>query len=104
MNGPLAFMASWNFSKIACRAATPMVVAACLARAATVGSSARRPLVERAVLVLLPAALAADVAGDVRRAARRIGEHSELIAALNEVLPTLVDRDTPLVLDVAVAP
>jgi benzoylformate decarboxylase len=36
--------------------------------------------------------------------ARRIGEHSELIAALNEVLPTLVDRDTPLVLDVAVAP
>ena len=36
--------------------------------------------------------------------ARRITTHDELIEALDEVVPTLVDRSEPLVLDVAVAP
>ena len=36
--------------------------------------------------------------------ARRITAHDELISALDEVVPTLADRDEPLVLDVLVAP
>jgi benzoylformate decarboxylase len=36
--------------------------------------------------------------------ARRIGTHDELLSALDEVVPTLGDRDEPLVLDVAIAP
>lgn len=36
--------------------------------------------------------------------ARRINEHGELLAALDEVVPALAGRDEPLLLDVAVAP
>jgi benzoylformate decarboxylase len=36
--------------------------------------------------------------------ARRIETHDELVAALDEVLPTLASRQTPLVLDVVIAP
>ena len=42
MNGPFLFMASWNFSKMAWRAAMPVVEAACLARAATAVALPRR--------------------------------------------------------------
>ena len=34
--------------------------------------------------------------------ARRIAGHDELLAALDEVLPTLAARETPLLLEVAV--
>ena len=34
--------------------------------------------------------------------ARRITSHSELLAVLDEVVPTLADRTEPLLLDVAV--
>ena len=37
-------------------------------------------------------------------AAQRIEAHDELLAALDEVLPTLARREEPLLLDVAVAP
>jgi benzoylformate decarboxylase len=36
--------------------------------------------------------------------ARRIRTHDELLAALDEVLPTLATREEPLLLDVAIAP
>jgi benzoylformate decarboxylase len=36
--------------------------------------------------------------------ARRIETHDELVAALDEVVPTLVSRDEPLLLDVRIAP
>ena len=36
--------------------------------------------------------------------ARRIETHDELVAALDEVLPTLASRQTPLLLDVVIAP
>ena len=36
--------------------------------------------------------------------ARRITTHDELLSSLDEVVPTLADRDEPLVLDVLVAP
>ena len=36
--------------------------------------------------------------------AQRITTHEELLAALDEVVPTLAERDEPLVLDVAIAP
>jgi benzoylformate decarboxylase len=36
--------------------------------------------------------------------ARRIATHEELVAALDEAVPTLADRDEPLLLDVVVAP
>ena len=36
--------------------------------------------------------------------ARRLTTHDELIAALDEVVPTLADRGEPLLLDVVVAP
>jgi benzoylformate decarboxylase len=34
--------------------------------------------------------------------ARRVVTHDELVAALDEVVPTLADRTTPILLDVAV--
>ncbi len=37
-------------------------------------------------------------------AARRISTHDDLSAALDEVVPTLAERDEPLLLDVAIAP
>ena len=36
--------------------------------------------------------------------ARRIATHDELLAALDEALPTLATRETPLLLDVVIAP
>ena len=36
--------------------------------------------------------------------ARRIATHDELVAALDEVVPTLADRSEPLLLDVEIAP
>jgi benzoylformate decarboxylase len=36
--------------------------------------------------------------------ARRIATHDELIAALDEVVPTLANRVEPLLLDVVIAP
>jgi benzoylformate decarboxylase len=36
--------------------------------------------------------------------ARRIETHDDLLAALDEVLPTLASRETPLLLDVVIAP
>jgi benzoylformate decarboxylase len=36
--------------------------------------------------------------------ARRIATHEELVAALDETVPALADRDEPLLLDVVVAP
>ena len=36
--------------------------------------------------------------------AERITTHDELLSALDDVVPTLADRDEPLVLDVLVAP
>jgi benzoylformate decarboxylase len=36
--------------------------------------------------------------------ARRISTHDELIAALDELMPTLAEREAPLLLEVAVAP
>jgi benzoylformate decarboxylase len=36
--------------------------------------------------------------------ARRVATHDELAAALDEVVPTLADRDEPLLLDVVIAP
>ncbi len=46
----------------------------------------------------------ADVARAFGCEARRIGTHDELVAALDEVLPTLASRQTPLLLDVVIAP
>jgi benzoylformate decarboxylase len=48
-----------------------------------------------------------DIAGLARCfgcASRRIESHDELIAALDELVPTLASRDEPLLLDVAIAP
>jgi benzoylformate decarboxylase len=48
-----------------------------------------------------------DVAGLARALgcpARRIATHDELVAALDEVVPTLPTREEPLLLDVAIAP
>ncbi len=48
-----------------------------------------------------------DVAGLARSfgcPARRIGDHDELLAALDEVVPTLAERREPLLLEVAVEP
>ncbi|MGZ8692963.1 MAG: thiamine pyrophosphate-dependent enzyme, partial [Gaiellaceae bacterium] len=36
--------------------------------------------------------------------ARRVTTHDELLAALDEVIPTLAGRDEPLLLDVVIAP
>jgi benzoylformate decarboxylase len=36
--------------------------------------------------------------------ARRVSTHDELIAALDELLPGLAEREAPLLLEVAVAP
>jgi benzoylformate decarboxylase len=48
-----------------------------------------------------------DIAGLARCfgcASRRIDTHDELIAALDELVPTLASRDEPFLLDVAIAP
>jgi benzoylformate decarboxylase len=50
---------------------------------------------------------AVDVAGIARCfgcAARRIERHDELLAALDDAIPTLGSREDPLLLDVAIAP
>jgi benzoylformate decarboxylase len=36
--------------------------------------------------------------------ARRISTHDDLVASLDEVVPTLAERDEPLLLDVEIAP
>jgi benzoylformate decarboxylase len=46
----------------------------------------------------------AQIAEGLGCPARRIAEHGELIAALDEVLPALAQRDEPLLLEVMVAP
>jgi len=46
----------------------------------------------------------ATIARSFGCAARRIVTHDELVAALDEVVPTLADRDEPLLLDVVVVP
>jgi benzoylformate decarboxylase len=48
-----------------------------------------------------------DIAGLARSfgcASRRIETHDELIAAFDELVPTLTSRDEPFLLDVAIAP
>ncbi|HMG99100.1 MAG TPA: thiamine pyrophosphate-dependent enzyme, partial [Gaiellales bacterium] len=50
---------------------------------------------------------AVDVAGLARALgceARNVGDHAELLAVLDDVLPGLADRGEPLLLEVAIAP
>jgi benzoylformate decarboxylase len=54
-----------------------------------------------------PAFAEVDVAAIARGfgcPARTVGTHDELIAALDEEVPTLVTREEPLLLDVTIAP
>jgi benzoylformate decarboxylase len=46
----------------------------------------------------------AAIAAGFGCAARRIRTHDELLSALDEVVPTLRERDEPLLLDVEIAP
>ena len=46
----------------------------------------------------------AAIAGGFGCPARRIETHDELVAALDEVVPALADRDEPLLLDIVIAP